>query len=143
MEDDLLQGSCYICQEPCHEKSPCECEAYVHYACLQKFIDISDNSVCTICKTKVVEDSDSDSDDEEPYIVIQQKIPLQLCVLIVFSVYFVMGIIGQLIVQSLKHEEVNHLFMFWSGKFFVYSSIASGCLILPIYIIIRIIQIIR
>lgn len=37
---------CYVCLEPTNERSPCECQSYVHKKCLRKL----DKSFCTICK---------------------------------------------------------------------------------------------
>jgi len=136
MEDNLLQGSCYICHELCHVKSPCECEAYVHNTCLQQFTNISNNKTCTICKTRIVEDSDSDSDSEQPIVVVRTYLPIQLIVLIIFIVYFMMGIIGQLVFQVSQQKELGDIFIFWSGTFFMCSCVASACIILPTYIII-------
>lgn len=37
---------CYVCLEPTHEKSPCQCAAPVHRSCLMKV----SGTFCTICK---------------------------------------------------------------------------------------------
>lgn len=49
MDDTLIKSECYICFEPCLEKSPCSCGTSVHNECLVKFLKISDNLICTIC----------------------------------------------------------------------------------------------
>ena len=142
MEDDLLQGSCYICQEPCHEKSPCECEAYVHNTCLQQFTKISNNKTCTICKTRIVEDSDSDSDTDQQ-IVLRSYMPIQVIILIIFLVYFTMGILGQLIFEICEQKEIEVIFVFWSGTFFMCSCMTGACIILPIVMVITCLKKIR
>ena len=44
----LMQSlvDCYVCLEPTNERSPCECQAYVHRKCLRGM----EKSFCTICK---------------------------------------------------------------------------------------------
>ena len=49
MDDTLIKSECYICFEPCVEKSPCSCGTSVHNECLATFLEISGNIVCTIC----------------------------------------------------------------------------------------------
>ena len=49
MNDTFIKSECYICFEPCLEKSPCSCGTSVHNECLVKFLEISGNIVCTIC----------------------------------------------------------------------------------------------
>ena len=41
---------CYICLGPTEDKSPCQCSAAVHPACLQQWSHQSDSSCCPICK---------------------------------------------------------------------------------------------
>jgi len=50
MEEGLI-NECYICLEQCQDTSPCACETRVHTECLIKFLTVSNNSICTICKT--------------------------------------------------------------------------------------------
>jgi len=49
MEEGLL-NECYICLEQCKNTSPCACETRVHPECLMKFLRVSNNDICTICK---------------------------------------------------------------------------------------------
>ena len=49
MDETLMRSECYICFEPCLEKSPCSCGTSVHNECLVQFLEISGNVVCTIC----------------------------------------------------------------------------------------------
>jgi len=58
MDDTLIKSECYICFEPCVEKSPCSCGTSVHNECLATFLEISGNIVCTICtdEFKVVQE---------------------------------------------------------------------------------------
>lgn len=40
---------CYICMEPCKTKSPCLCETNVHGKCLEQYIALTNQEICTIC----------------------------------------------------------------------------------------------
>jgi len=40
---------CYVCLQPCIERSPCACQSYVHKNCLIKI----DSNKCTICKDEL------------------------------------------------------------------------------------------
>ena len=133
LEQGLLRNECYICQELCVKKSPCECEAYVHTNCLEKFTDISENKYCTICKTRIVEDSDSDSEpDSEPRI--DGPMPPQLFLLSIFIIYLITGILGKIVLGI--SEQTKDIFSFWTGTFFMCSCIISACVLLPIYLVI-------
>lgn len=51
MNDTLIpiKTECYICIEPCLLKSPCSCATHVHPTCLNKYLEISGHTTCTIC----------------------------------------------------------------------------------------------
>lgn len=46
---DQDEHECYICMNPCEERSPCECASFVHLECLCAFLKLSRHSHCTIC----------------------------------------------------------------------------------------------
>ena len=50
-EDDI----CYICHDPCKEKSPCTCGSWVHDDCLAEAITKTKNTSCTICKKSFID----------------------------------------------------------------------------------------
>lgn len=49
MEESLLKNECYICMEPCQNKSPCVCATHVHPRCLKAYLETSRHTHCTIC----------------------------------------------------------------------------------------------
>lgn len=52
---NLNENKCYICFDPCDNKSPCGCDLYVHMVCLIKFAQKNnkDSIKCTICKKEI------------------------------------------------------------------------------------------
>ena len=134
LEQDLLRNECYICQDSCGEKSPCECEAYVHLHCLEKFTDISENKICTICKTRIVEDTDLDTESEDSVSESSDSMPPQLFILIIFIIYLIMGVLGKMVLG--KSGQAEDIFSFWTGTFFMCSCATSAGVILPIYLVI-------
>lgn len=129
MLEELLPSHCYICQELCTEKSPCECEAYVHTACLEEFNSISEKTVCTICKVRL---GGADTVD----VPSRPSLPPQIGVLLLFLVYFLMGVVGQIILYYPKNPK-NPIQTFWTLTFFLCSAITSACVLLPTYIAIK------
>ena len=47
--------TCYVCLEPCLERSDCRCQAVVHACCLRDVEQQLATSVCTICKHAIGE----------------------------------------------------------------------------------------
>ena len=50
MNEGCESYECYVCLQECDTKSPCSCNAYVHYECL---VEIG-KTYCTICKDEYV-----------------------------------------------------------------------------------------
>ena len=52
MDDTLIKSECYICLEPCSDKSPCLCTLHVHPKCLIAYVETSGHTECTVCLGK-------------------------------------------------------------------------------------------
>ena len=135
MLQQLVVSECYICQESCIEKSPCECQAYVHTDCLKKFCSIANKNSCTICQTSISMEVESKS---------VQKVELSLLtyVCIGFLWYFTMGVLGQIMVQMYTGNNMELVYAFWSCTFVISSTISvvvtiiiGLCLILAISVL--------
>lgn len=52
---DFTINKCYICFDSCDDKSPCDCDVYVHMDCLIKFAkkNKKNSVICTICKKEI------------------------------------------------------------------------------------------
>ena len=46
------EPECYICMEQCENKSPCNCERFVHEKCLVNWCQRSENDRCMVCLEK-------------------------------------------------------------------------------------------
>ena len=129
LDEELMASECYICQETCEEKSPCECKAYVHAKCLEQFCSVSNKHNCTICQTPF--------DQEHPHQLKENNVQLPLLTRIIIGLlfYFVMGVLGHTLVQMYSGTEIKFEYAFWTGTFLTTSLVTSiiicmisGCL---------------
>ena len=130
MLEELLVAECYICQESCVEKSPCECQASVHSACLEKFCSISHNNSCTICKTLVSPPIELERESEEVQLVERESVEavhfsFYTRLFLGFLFYFVMGVLGQTMLQMYNGEQVHFVSAFWSVSFVTSSLVTT------------------
>lgn len=128
LNEELMVDECYICQEACEEKSPCECKAHVHAKCLENFCSISNNNSCTICQS-VFAGTVERSDETTVQLSLQRRIVIGLLF------YFVMGVLGHTLVQMYSGTETTFEYAFWTGTFLTTSLVTSiiicmisGCL---------------
>lgn len=137
LNEELMVSECYICQESCEEKSPCECEAYVHPICLEKFCSISNKNSCTICQTPIVEVT-QELDETDDHSV---QLSLTTRIFVGFLFYFVMGVLGCTIVQLYKGQQVQFVYAFWSCAFMSTSFVTSVgiCFVSICFCIIRLV----
>jgi len=129
LNEELMVSECYICQESCEEKSPCECEAYVHPICLKNFCSISNKNSCTICQTLIVEVTQDldETDDHSVQTSDDHSVQLSLTtrIFVGFLFYFIMGVLGCTIVQLFNDQQVQIVYAFWSYTFMSTSLITS------------------
>lgn len=119
--------ACYVCLEECDEKSPCECGALVHVACLKKV----KKKNCTICKTPLnrltLETNDVEVEDDaevEDNIDIYVERCVAFAVFIIFVCYLVAGWVGKCFLLLI--QPVENFANFWTLEHAVCSLATLG-----------------
>lgn len=101
-----LKDECYICFEPCQNKSPCKCERYVHEKCLADWRQRSDSDQCTECLEKYT---------------IKKRKPWCCYVFYLILMYATGGLLGQFVYEIVKNEPIN-ISAPWSFQYFLSAS---------------------
>ena len=92
-------NKCYICFDPCDDKSPCDCDVYVHMDCLIKFAkkNKKNSVICTICKKEIkkLEESNEITSNmimRTNYDITQYSICIALFYFFLLFVYYALGL---------------------------------------------------
>ena len=112
-------SQCYVCLEPCDEKSPCECGMIVHKECLYTTCQKIRTKDCTVCKSPIkIEYIDINIDPpdilemHEAITIYENSGCALLCVIFgIFSIYICLGLVGKLILFLLGHQ--TNFWCFW------------------------------
>ena len=96
-----IQDECYICFEPCKNKSPCNCERFVHEKCLADWRQHSENDHCTECLEK--------------YPIKKKRLHYFLYLILM---YLIAGFLGQFFYEIASNKTVS-FFVPWSEEFFL------------------------
>ena len=119
MEEGLV-NECYICLEPCDTISPCACETRVHPECLMNFLGMTENTLCTICKTEYDLSSVPSTNTTSRFVTACLFIKrLSLYIFysgVVLVSYIIIGIIGQSLGNWLHITSADPIKTIWSAE---------------------------
>ena len=128
---DQGEHECYICMNPCDERSPCECASFVHLECLRAFLKLSRHTHCTICHRLYLFPGKKRHPTRPQLAVV--------AILVLFSVYLAGGYLGQAIFYYMGVFDSLPDGIFWTKEHFFSAWIVLsmlGC----IFIITRLIR---
>ena len=109
--------TCYVCLEPCLERSDCRCQAVVHACCLRDEEQQLATSVCTICKHAIgepeAEAAAAEPEPAEPEPEAAAACTSCIGAVYIFFLYCICGWIGKCVL-FLVGVDVEYFLAFWT-----------------------------